>query len=288
VTRADGFPGQRLQVIPRPAVAAALHRPGTSGLVVTDCGYFPRADGHRRRRPRGAAEAILILVTDGAGWGVVGGERHRVTSGQVLAIPAGVPHEYGADDDRPWTIWWIHVTGPDVAPLLESARLSVTRPVATLRATHTHAALVERALERLERDDSVPSMVAASGAAWHLLALLSADQVLGRAHVDPVDLALDYLQARVGQRVSVAEVAALVGLSASRLAEVFRAATGTGVLAYQTRLRMARARELLDTSDMTVASVAHAVGYDDAYYFSRHFRRVHGMSPSRYRAHAKG
>lgn len=227
-------------------------------------------------------------MTDGAGWGVVDGERHQLNSGQVLAIPAGVAHEYGADTDHPWTIWWMHVTGPDVSLLLHSARLSSARPVITLREPHKAAALVERALERLERDDSVPSMVGASGAAWHFLALLSADQVSGRAHLDPVEVTLDYLQASVGRRVPVGEIADLVGLSQSRVSEVFRAATGTSLLAYQTRLRMARARELLDTSDMAVGSVARAVGYEDAYYFSRHFSRVHGQSPSQYRAHDKG
>lgn len=288
MSRAEGFIGQRLQVVPRPLVSAALQRPATSRLVVTDCGYFPRAAGHGRRRDRGAAQAIFILVTDGAGWGVVDGERHQLSSGQVLAIPAGVAHEYGADASHPWTIWWMHITGPDVPHLLQAARLSASRPVVTVREPHRAAALIERALERLERDDSVPSMIGASGAAWHFLALLSADQVSGRAHLDPVQVALDYLQAQVGRRVAVTELAALVGLSQSRLSEVFRAATGTSVLAHQTRLRMARARELLDTSDMAVGAVARAVGYDDAYYFSRHFRRVHGQSPSQYRAHDKG
>lgn len=39
--RAEGFAGQRLQVLPRPLVAQALRRPATARLVVTDCGYFP-------------------------------------------------------------------------------------------------------------------------------------------------------------------------------------------------------------------------------------------------------
>lgn len=288
MARAEGFVGQRLQVVPRPVVAAALRRPPTSRLVVTDCGFFPRATGHGRRRDRGAPQSIVILVTDGHGWGVVDGERHRVAPGQVLVVPAGAPHEYGADEAHPWTIWWMHVAGPDVAPLLEAARLTAARPVITLRDAYQHAALIERALERLERDDSVPSMTAASGAAWNFLALLAADQVSVTSRGDPVDLVTDYLQTRVGQRVHVSEAARLVGLSPSRLAELFRERTGTSVLAYQTRLRMARARELLDTSDLTVAAVARSVGYTDPYYFARHFRRVHGQSPTRYRAHDKG
>jgi AraC family transcriptional regulator, arabinose operon regulatory protein len=255
---------------------------------VTDCGYFPRATHHGRTRAHGAAQAIVILVTEGSGWGVVGGDRHRVGSGQVLVIPAGEPHQYGADEDRPWTIWWMHVTGPDVPALLGAARVSASRPVVMLREPYKAAALIERALERLERDDSDPSMLAASGAAWHFLALLAADQTSSTHHTDPVTQARDYLQAKVGQRVPVPELARLVGLSTSRFSELFRLATGTSVLAYQTRLRMARARELLDTTEMPIASIAHAVGYDDPYYFSRHFSRVHGVSPSAYRLHDKG
>ena len=65
---------------------------------------------------------------------------------------------------------------------------------------------------------------------------------------------------------------------------LFRAATGGGVVEYTKRLRMARARELLITSSRDIGDIADAVGYPDAFYFSRQFRTVHGCSPSEYRA----
>lgn len=46
---------------------------------------------------------------------------------------------------------------------------------------------------------------------------------------------------------------------------------------------MARARELLAASDLTVAAVATIVGYNDPFHFSRQFRRQNGCSPSEYR-----
>jgi len=51
---------------------------------------------------------------------------------------------------------------------------------------------------------------------------------------------------------------------------------------------MGLARELLDTTDRAIASIAREVGYSDPLYFSRQFRRIHGMSPSEYRSHDKG
>jgi AraC family transcriptional regulator of arabinose operon len=47
---------------------------------------------------------------------------------------------------------------------------------------------------------------------------------------------------------------------------------------------MARARQLLITSDHTVAEIAASVGYPDPFYFSRQFSAVNGVSPREFRA----
>ncbi len=78
----------------------------------------------------------------------------------------------------------------------------------------------------------------------------------------------------------------MVGLSAAQLTSLFRQHVGMPPLRYQNSLRMALARELLDSTDLTVSAVARASGYGDPLYFSRHFSRAHGMSPSQYRERA--
>ncbi len=51
---------------------------------------------------------------------------------------------------------------------------------------------------------------------------------------------------------------------------------------------MARARALLDTTTMPIGEVARAVGYHDPLYFSRQFHKLHGETPTSYRALHKG
>jgi AraC family transcriptional regulator of arabinose operon len=46
---------------------------------------------------------------------------------------------------------------------------------------------------------------------------------------------------------------------------------------------MARARELLDTTDQPIAAVAAATGYPDSFYFARQYKKVHGVTPFGYR-----
>jgi AraC family transcriptional regulator, arabinose operon regulatory protein len=289
VPRVQGFAGERISVLPRPLVRESLSRPLTSRLIVTDCGYFPSAADHLRSRPTGTGQAIVIVCVDGAGWCRLPSGTHRVRAGQALVISPGVAHSYGAAADHPWTIWWLHVAGDDVAGLIDAAGVHPGRPVIQVGDVYRTVALADEVLRRMELDGSVRGMQAAAGAAWHLLALLAADQTHAPpGRYDTVEQAQRYLRERVGRRVSVAELAALARLSPSHFAALFRRATGAGVLQYQTRLRMARARELLDTTDLPIAAIARSLGFTDPFYFSRQFRAVHGVTAGRYRAQRKG
>lgn len=280
----DGFPGQRMRVLPRSLVAEAIRVTPTADLLVTDCGYFPRATDHGRTRDHGLKSAIVMVCTEGVGWIELPTGTFRVGAHEVLIIPPGTPHEYFADESDPWSIWWLHVAGASMPGLVASAIPDgAAAPVVPVRDAYRLATLVEEAVTRTEHDETAASLVAAAGAAWHLLAMLPAERAASTARTDPIESALEYLRGHIGQRVSVAELARLARLSESHFAALFRAHTGYGVLQYQTSLRMARARELLDMTDRSVAKVGELVGYPDAFYFSRQFSAMHGMSPSEYR-----
>jgi AraC family transcriptional regulator, arabinose operon regulatory protein len=285
----SGFPGERISVLPRPRVAQALEHPVTSRLVVTDCGYFPKAAGHLRSRPLGCSETIVIVCADGLGWCELSSGSHVVRPGQVLVVLSGDEHVYGADADSPWTIWWMHLAGFDVPALVQASGIGTAAPVLSLGHLPQAVSLVEEALLAMEHDDSQLTLQVAAGAAWHLMALLSTARpglFVGRS--DPVRVAIAYLQRQFAGKVSVGELADMVGLSPSHFSTLFRATAGCGPREYQTRLRMMKGRQLLDTTDLPVSTIARSVGYEDPLYFSRKFRAVHGMTASEHRARAKG
>lgn len=285
----DGFPGQRMRVLPRPVVARALGAPATAQILVTDVGFFPHAVLHGRARPRGAPQNIVIICASGHGMCVLPTGNFRVHPGQALVIPAGTPHRYEADEREPWTIWWMHVVGTGVADLFTAIGVSPDQPIIELADPPRIISLFDTAIHHMERDETTATLLAASGAAWHALALVAAGRrTAGRALGDPVEATIEYLRANASTRISVTELAGMAGLSESHYAARFRRATGYAVLEFQTRLRMSFARELLDTTDMTISSIAQRVGYQDALYFSRQFRRIHDMSPSEYRARDTG
>lgn len=282
----DGFDDQRLCVVPQPAVQAAAQRAVTRRLVVTDAGYFPEARGHLRTRPAGGGEAILMLCVAGEGWVEVAGERVAVRTSTCVLIPASTPHSYGSSVERPWTIWWCHLRGTDLKDVTTVLGSEHVAPI-SLRSLDRVTAQFDELIATLEQGQTPAHLLAATGIAWHLVAQIAVDRVLPETGT-PVERAMRYLGDRIDSSVQVSDLAALVNLSPSHLSALFRRTTGGGVTAYHISLKMARARALLDTTTLTIGEVAALVGYTDPLYFSRQFRRLHGLNPTTYRADHKG
>ena len=84
--------------------------------------------------------------------------------------------------------------------------------------------------------------------------------------------------------LDMANLADLVGLSASALHRRFKGQYGLSPMRYLTEQRMERAARLLASGDMPLAELGLSLGYGDQSAFTRAFRRHHGMPPARYRA----
>jgi AraC-like DNA-binding protein len=105
------------------------------------------------------------------------------------------------------------------------------------------------------------------------------------ALADPaVGAALVRLHDRPAAPWTVAGLAADVGLSRAAFARRFTSLIGEPPLAYLTRWRMTRARQLLRGGNATLAAVAHEVGYESPFAFAKAFKRHTGESPGSYRA----
>lgn len=275
-------------VLPRPRVREFLAQPGTARLVVTDCGYFPRADSHGRRRTVPIGQAVVMACVDGAGWCETEAGRFPVQRGQVVVLSPRQPHAYGADAGDPWTLWWFHAASPEVEAFLAAAGMGNDNPVRRPRNLYPIVSLMSEVLSWMERDSTTASLNAAAGAAWHALTLLASERSRSDESGDVIEHAMEYLRAHIADRVSIPELAAMASLSTSHFSALFKRHVGYPVLQYQTMLRMGRARELLDTTSATVAAIAAEVGYPDSFYFARQFKKVHGMTAREYRDQHKG
>lgn len=79
------------------------------------------------------------------------------------------------------------------------------------------------------------------------------------------------------------QIADRLGMSESTLRRKFREATGTAIHQHAIHARMARAKHLLEQPELSIKQIAQQTGYRDVYYFGRHFTKVFGVPPGRYR-----
>lgn len=84
--------------------------------------------------------------------------------------------------------------------------------------------------------------------------------------------------------LSVRDLARHSMMSESGFSHLFKDLAGVPPRRYAIQARIARARELLETTTLSIKEVAARVGYDDPHYFSRSFRRATGRTPSSVRS----
>ena len=86
------------------------------------------------------------------------------------------------------------------------------------------------------------------------------------------------------EKISLAQVARTVNVSAKYFGELFSKATHMPFVEYVARVRIEKAKELLADSNLRIGDIAHAAGFGSLSQFNRAFRKYAGQSPRQYRA----
>lgn len=97
-----------------------------------------------------------------------------------------------------------------------------------------------------------------------------------------------YIQNHFQKDLSLDEVSKQLDLSPYYFSKLFKEETGSNFVEYVTRLRIGRAKELLEKEGMSMKEICASVGYSDPNYFSRIFKKHMGVTPTEYRGNGKG
>lgn len=99
----------------------------------------------------------------------------------------------------------------------------------------------------------------------------------------PIRVAKQYVQSHYSQNITLEDVCMATGFSVSYFSALFKKETGEGFAKYLTRVRMERAKELLQETNLPVAEICSRVGYGDLKHFNQTFKKVTSLSPGQYR-----
>ena len=208
-------------------------------------------------------------------------QTREITPGDVLYFPTGKVRSTYSSPQEPWT--FVVVKFRLKAKNRTTGEVLAECPVYMGKA---HGPLAGRfvKLEEVWRGRQPGYIVKCKSILYDLLArlLLTPSEALDapryQAYLKP---ALEAMEKNIQRSYSVPELAALSNLSPSYFRTIFKRYSGYTPIQYQNYIKMSRAHDLLQMNLYTISEVAAMVGFHDCYYFSRLFKRVIGVPPSK-------
>jgi AraC family transcriptional regulator len=122
-----------------------------------------------------------------------------------------------------------------------------------------------------------------------LLYMIYQDAVILHQHrgsprvTDTITRAMEYIKQHYAEPVKLDDIASAVNLSPFHFHRLFKRSVTMTPLAYMTRIRIERARELLLTTQMPISEIAPACGYENSSYFAKVFLSYTGQTPGVFR-----
>ena len=235
--------------------------------------------GNRRLASFGA-----LLLSQGRGtlWSETTGELAVAAPALIWLFPE-IAHSYGPSPGESWTEAWTLFDGNLPRDAVHAGYISPVRPVLT----PAQPAALQRLFQLLVTEFETLAPAQAGLLVHELLLtphLVAADAVAQ-------DAAMEEAAALLAQdnQVSLPTLAASLNMAPATLRRRFVARHGLPPKAYQLRLRLDRAKEMLTLTDRSIEHIAQAAGFADSYYFSRLFHDREGCSPSAFRLqHRRG
>jgi AraC-like DNA-binding protein len=284
----EGFEGQKAIVIPRGILSGKCEKSDIIGnLYVTNIGYYPKAMFHFRKRPEGANQHIIVYCDKGEGSVTVSGIDYHISPGDFFIIPRKKQHYYSANNDNPWTIYWIHFTGSTADSIVELMYQRQGGYKSSLKYPDTSLRLFNEIYEQLEKGYGIDNLLYSNMCLSHYLTTFLFNEKfrnpMEKESKSTVDLSIEYFRNNIHRMLTLKEMADSVGLSASHFSFVFKKTTGFPPLEYFNHLKIQQACQYLLFSDMKIKDIGAQLGMNDQYYFSRAFTKVMGISPKYYR-----
>lgn len=231
----------------------------------------------------------LAAVTNGDATFDCGRDNYLAPPASVFVIPPLEVHTGGPTADAGWDYWAVYIDPCQFGDLLERSKVA-RRPGLALRRgelVRKHTAALGPLL-RFHQAMATPTstlelehtLVTAVGAVAVEYGASAREPAPTREH-SAVRRAKDHLLAHATEEITLSDLANVSGLSVHRLAHVFKAKTGLPPHAYQTQLRVLRAKRLLATG-LPIAAVATDCGFYDQAHLTTVFKRHLGVTPGAY------
>lgn len=285
----EGFKGERSVSLPEELLTHYSHDPLIGNLYVRKIGFFPKVKFHYVQKEKGCNYGMLIYCVDGKGWYCIRGKKYAIEKNQYIIIPSNEPYSFGADENNPWTIYWLHFRGK------MSMGFFPSQPAPTSILPGDHSRLQDRT-QLFEEIYSCFSMgyikeymIYSSMCLYMFLgSFLWLEQyrhykIPSHKEYPFSSRVVHYMQENIENNLTLEQLSAYFKYSPSHFSMLFQKETGVSPISFFIRLKMQKACQYIELTNLKLNEIAIRLGFEEPAYFSRIFTKVMGISPSAYR-----
>ncbi len=248
-----------------------------SGLLLSGRSFLTQ--GYRVCRKASRFDFVLMVV-GGSGVCSLEGNWRIMRRGDIFTAPTRTAQLYGTDGE--WEIIWFHIKHGSALSFSSSPVIVSNLQVVEAMEIAYQGVLVENKQFSLNKS-VIP---------YYCRIILQKVQdvfsdVIAKSSYEPRELAVQMMKHRIKQDIehmwSVSELADLIHVSPSHLYKVTKQYMNSSPLDYVRSVKMEWGKEIVIHSDLSFQQIAYQLGYENAYSFSKAFKKVYGKSPSHFR-----
>ncbi len=214
--------------------------------------------------------------------------RYEIQAGQGFLICPGLINTYRADETHPWKYVWIEFDGLRASESLRYAGLTAAQPI--YRADDEAQSNRVRDLMLYIADHSEAPAIHLIGYLYLFVdALMQSSATRVSAQENQlkdfyIQEAVNYIEQNYQRNLTVEEVADACRLNRSYFSKLFKDNVGCPPQEFLIRVRLAKAMELMCSSNAAIGEIAVRCGYSNQFHFSRAFKKHYGIPPQKWRA----
>jgi AraC-like DNA-binding protein len=249
-----------------------------------------REEANYRCRAQTYSHWVLMYVIEGTSrFGIEGRPEIMLRPGSVACFPPNISHWGQCGPEPKHHRLWVGLELVVVESRHPEWKLS--QALSRVHAAHDLMDL-ERCFFQVIREATTPSLHQGCGLRLALDTLVlevvrgftEPKKIISLVSVHPaISKALDILETKFRKNWTLSELAEEVGLSRSRLAELFNLEAGYSIHKFLTKVRVRHAKTLLSQSDLPIGDIALECGFATIQHFSRVFKEVTGQAPLNFR-----
>ena len=214
-------------------------------------------------------------------------QTYQVKSGQGFLIYPGCITHYFADVQIPWEYAWIEFDGLRVKEALDLTKLSLDSPIYHSSSVELREHMINEMQYIIKNPEESPFHLIGHLYLFfdYLTSSCRREQFIQSERMSDyyIKEAINYIEQNFQNNITIENIAAICGINRSYLGKIFKKTIGRTPQEFLINYRMTKAAELLKVTELSIADIGCAVGYDNQLHFSRAFKNVYGVSPKNWR-----